>query len=261
MSDSHEHRKSPRIELILKVEYEKPGDFLSDYVCNASGEGVFIATTRNFVVGEQLVFNISFPGLLSPILCRGEVRWRRLPENATEDMPAGIGVEFVFQNEEESEKIKRLIEQLTKSIQTKNPDLPRAPFSVLVAEDNPLVREMLRFGLRKFQNRELNAKRKLKVIEAENGRIAWEQIQKGSIDLAIVDYYMPVMDGGQLTQLIRSDHNFRSLPIIVISVGGEEVRREAYNVGADLFLDKPVLLGKLFESLHRLMGLQQNLTE
>jgi CheY-like chemotaxis protein len=97
----------------------------------------------------------------------------------------------------------------------------------------------------------------LEVIEAENGRQAWERIQGGTVDLAIIDYFMPVMSGAQLIRRIRETEILNSLPVIVVSVGGEAARQDSYAAGADLFLDKPVLLGQLFDSLRRLLGLQQ----
>ena len=120
-----------------------------------------------------------------------------------------------------------------------------------------MVREMFCFAVKKFHRSKLDSQRNLEVIEAENGSQGWERIQEEPFDMAIVDYYMPVMDGGQLIRKIREDDKMKSLPIIVVSVGGEEARKGAYSAGADLFLDKPVLLGQLFESLQRLLGLEQ----
>jgi uncharacterized protein (TIGR02266 family) len=256
-----DRRKNTRIELVLKIEYDNPGDFLADYAVCASEGGMFIATTRPFAVGEQLSFDISFPGLLSPIHCLGEIRWRRPVEQETAEKPAGIGVSFVFRSKEEADKIQTLIKQLTQTTQLPAMD-PKTvkPFRVLVVEDNPLVREMLRFAVRTFHNTNLAKQAKLEIVEAENGGTAWDQIQVESVDLAITDYYMPVMSGVDLIRKIRTDHKHRALPIIVISVGGEEARRESYSAGADLFLDKPVLMRQLLESLHRLVVMKHRQT-
>jgi uncharacterized protein (TIGR02266 family) len=256
MSDEEKSkRKHARIEIILKVEYDSSEGFLADYAKNASDGGIFIATSRNFNVGDKLSFDISFPGLLKPIRCHGEVRWQRPPVRATEDKPAGIGVAFDFQTEEQKRQIEDLVKQLNQGAEAELPE--DAPFRVLVAEDNPLVREMLRFGVRKFHGTGPAAGRDLEVIEAENGQEAWDHISGGVADLAIIDYYMPVMNGAQLIRKIRETETLQSLPVIVVSVGGEEARKDSYAAGADLFLDKPVLLGQLFASLRRLLGLQQ----
>lgn len=258
MTDYESKREHPRIEIILKVEYDSSEGFLADYANNASSGGIFIATTRSFSVGDKLSFDISFPGLLSLIRCDGQVCWRRPPEQATDDSPAGIGVAFEFRSEEKKKEIQGLLDRLSQEPAPEElGEEESTPFRVLVAEDNPLVREMLRFGIRKFHSTGPAARRELEVIEAENGQQAWESIREGTADLAIIDYYMPVMNGAQLIRRIRETENLHSLPVIVVSVGGEEARQDSYAAGADLFLDKPVLLGQLFSSLRRLLGLQQ----
>jgi uncharacterized protein (TIGR02266 family) len=255
MGNGKNNRRHTRIEIILKVAYDTSEGFLADYAKNASHGGIFIATNRNFNVGDKISFDISFPGLLEPIRCHGEVRWQRAPIKATEDKPAGIGVAFEFKSEEQRRQIDELVKKLNQEAPEELPE--EAPFRVLVAEDNPLVREMLRFGVRKFHRTGPAAGRELEVIEAENGQEAWEHIKEGAADLAIIDYYMPIMNGAQLIRKIRETESLQSLPVIVVSVGGEEARQDSYAAGADLFLDKPVLLGQLFASLRRLLGLQQ----
>jgi len=259
LNDFEDRRKHPRIELVLKVEYATPSDFIADYIQDMSDGGVFIATKKTFAVGERLTFDISFPGLLSPIRCRGEIRWRRTPESATEKEPSGIGVVFEFPSAEEAAKLRRLIDKLTaEPPPAAEAAKPAGPFRVLLAEDNPAIREMILFGVTKFSHDGPDAKRKLEVVEVENGRQAWNRIRKGSFNMAIIDYYMPVMDGGKLIRKIREDESLRSLPVIVLSAGGEEARRAAYAAGADLYIERPVLLKQLLKSMKLLLGLKRN---
>lgn len=256
MTNPRDKRSYPRIEVILKVEYDSSRDFLADYAYNASGGGLFVATSRTFNVKDKLSFDISFPGLLEPIRCHAEVRWVRSPRDADEDKPAGIGVAFIFESDEQADQMCKLIDHLSlpSNEQTSGRESgTENVFRVLLAEDNPMVREMFRFAVRKFHRSKLSGSKSLTVLEAENGKIAWERIRNGQLDLAIVDYYMPVMDGGQLIRKIRDNQEFRDLPVIVVSVGGDEARKAAYDAGADLYLDKPVLIGHLFESLQRLL--------
>ncbi len=250
MADFEERRIEPRIELVLKVEYAAPRDFFADYIQDMSGGGVFIATRKPFTVGEQLIFDISFPGLLSAIRCRGEVRWRREPAAATEKEPPGIGVAFIFASEREALEMRRLIDRLTAEPQASE------SFRVLLAEDNSTIREMFRFAVMKFHRGSPSRERKLEVVETENGRQAWDRIRAESFDMAIIDFYMPVMDGGKLIEKIRKDANLRSLPVIVVSAGGKDACRAAYSAGADLYLEKPVLLNQLFKSMGLLLGLK-----
>ncbi len=255
MSQSPENRIEPRIELILKIAYPTAEDFAADYTHNAGGGGLFIATRRSFQLGEHLVFDISFPGLLAAMRCEGEVRWIRSPEQEDENQPAGIGVAFCFPDEEQGEKVRSLIKKLCAHeddpVEAAPAEAP--PFRVLLAEDNPLMRQMFRFAVRKFHNTYSGSGRKVEVAEAANGHEALAHLQSHSFDLAIIDYYMPLLDGGKLVRKIRENEKFNALPIIMVSAGGKDARVEAFDAGSDLYLDKPVLLGQLFESLQRLL--------
>ena len=258
MTDPTCNRKHQRVGVILKVDYADSQSYVSDYTHNASGGGVFIATSKPFEIGDAVSFSLSFPGVLVPLDCRGEVRWMRRAEEATGGLPSGVGVEFTFDTPEEAERVGRLIERLT------NPPPPGPadrdagagePFRVLVAEDNQMMRELFRKALSQIQARVLPGSRKVEVVEAENGKEACERLQEEPFHLAVIDYYMPVMDGMQVIRTIRDNEEVRSLPIIVISAGDDDVQYEAFKAGADLFLPKPVRLPQLFESLQLLLDL------
>lgn len=252
----HDNRKLPRVEIILKVEYESSRDLLADYTHNASNGGLFINTSRSFALGEILTFELSFPGLLSPLRCKAEVIWRKIPEEADEVNPCGIGIAFIFDSAEQADRINKIIENLSGKAKTSTEQPQNAkPFRVLLAEDNHMVREMFRFAVHRFHRSKLHSRCELDILEAEDGKKAWRHVLSGALDLAIVDYYMPVMDGGQLVRKIREHSDSRTLPVIVVSVGGEDARRKAYAAGADLYLNKPVLMGQLFESLQKLLNI------
>jgi CheY-like chemotaxis protein len=57
-----------------------------------------------------------------------------------------------------------------------------------------------------------------------------------------------------LVRAIRCDPQHRALPVILVGVEGEEARRSAYAAGANLCLDKPLLLGGLVEGLQHLLA-------
>jgi two-component system chemotaxis response regulator CheY len=255
-TSTQERRTYSRTELILKIDYPTAEDFLADYTHDMSDSGVFVATTKPFSIGEQLTFDISFPGLLEPIRARGEVRWIRSADEESDHQPAGIGVTFVFSSEEEAAEWKQLLERIRNP---RPPDdrEPLPPFRVLLADDSPTVREMFRYAVQKFHRGRLKGQRKLDLEEAEDGNTAWECLQAGSFDMAVIDYYMPVMNGAELIRQIRKEERHRSLAVIVVSQGSEEVCEEVYAAGADLFIKKPVLLNQLLKSLELVMDLKQ----
>ncbi len=58
-------------------------------------------------------------------------------------------------------------------------------------------------------------------IFAHNGKEAWELVQKEPVDLALLDYDMPHMTGGEVLRNIREDRKLRDLPVIIVSAIAE----------------------------------------
>ncbi|MDD9875822.1 MAG: response regulator, partial [Magnetovibrio sp.] len=82
-----------------------------------------------------------------------------------------------------------------------------------------------------------------------DGEAGWEIIQRQSIDLAIIDWYMKPMDGIQLTKLIRNDKACPNpyLPVIMISGFAERARIfGARDSGINEFVVKPLSAKALF---------------
>jgi len=90
--------------------------------------------------------------------------------------------------------------------------------SVLVVEDDPATREMLRRTL---------AKQGWHVVEAENGRVGLEQLNAGIPALILLDLMMPEMDGFEFMQALRERPDGRLVPVVVITAKDitEEDRR------------------------------------
>ncbi len=80
--------------------------------------------------------------------------------------------------------------------------------AILIVEDDPTTREMLRRILEKEG---------WHVNEAENGRIALQQIAKALPSLIFLDLMMPEMDGFAFIQEFRKHEQFASVPIVVIT--------------------------------------------
>ncbi len=112
---------------------------------------------------------------------------------------------------------------------------------ILIADDDPSVREILRMMLEEDG---------YEVLEAVDGQEAWEKLKAQGADMGIFDLNMPRLDGLQLTQRIREDSQYSELPILMLTVRAlviEQIR--GYNRGADEYVTKPfereVLLARL----------------
>ncbi|MBX2862500.1 MAG: response regulator, partial [Leptolyngbyaceae cyanobacterium MAG.088] len=88
------------------------------------------------------------------------------------------------------------------------------------------------------------------IIEAENGQDGLAQLQTHQPDLIITDLAMPVMDGFEFLQHIRSSDEFKSIRVIVSSASvRQEDQQMALDHGGDDFLAKPVNANELFTSV------------
>ena len=103
---------------------------------------------------------------------------------------------------------------------------------ILVVEDNLINRAMLCAILSS----------KYKVLEAENGQEALEQLNRygEEISLILLDIVMPVMDGYEFLSIVKKDASFSSIPIIVTTQSDREADEvAALSHGASDFVAKP----------------------
>ncbi len=78
------------------------------------------------------------------------------------------------------------------------------------------------------------------VIDAENGKDAFEKAKENKIDLFLLDVNMPVMDGITLTRELRSNPSYEKTPIIILTTESrEEQRKQGKEAGANGWIIKP----------------------
>lgn len=118
---------------------------------------------------------------------------------------------------------------------------------LLIVDDNEMNRDML----------SRRVSREGYTFEtAENGRQALEMLAQADFDLVLLDIMMPVMDGYQVLEQVKSDPALRHIPIIMISAIDEiENTARCIEMGADDYLPKPfnptLLRARLSASLER----------
>ena len=243
VDDPREKRKDDREPVTLFVEYDGADDLLGDYTENLSSGGTFVSTHRELPIGTAIQLVLSFPGLLEPIAIEGIVRWTR-----GEAEGAGCGIEFA-----EGPGRERLASVIAR-IRDRDPATMSRLFRILVVEDNVHVANLIHDGLRGSARRDFHGGVSFVVRKAEDGRAAIEILRKEQFDALIVDIYLPVMDGAKVIAAARTELGLTSLPIIAVSAGGDSARKSALDAGANIFIDKPMRLRQVIDTIQKLIA-------
>jgi len=113
-----------------------------------------------------------------------------------------------------------------------------APIKVLVIDDEPPIRKLLRMGL---------TTQGYEILEASNGKTALEKLGEEPA-LIILDLGMPDVQGHELLRTIRTRNE--GVPIVVLSSRGDEAGKvQALDLGADDYLTKPFGMEELLARL------------
>jgi len=106
-----------------------------------------------------------------------------------------------------------------------------ASTNILVVEDEPAVREMLRFVLEQDG---------FTVHETEDAETARERINAQAPDLLLLDWMLPGASGVELARGLKRDPLTREIPIIMLTARGEEDDKvRGLESGADDYVTKP----------------------
>ena len=103
------------------------------------------------------------------------------------------------------------------------------PKKILIVEDEPNIRELLRLYLEREG---------YTVLEAENGVEGIKKWKSDKPDMLLLDVMMPVMDGWEVCREIRAESD---VPIIMLTAKGETADRvSGLEMGADDYIVKPL---------------------
>lgn len=108
------------------------------------------------------------------------------------------------------------------------------PLKILVIDDEPPIRKLLRMGL---------STQGYQTLEAPNGKAALELLSQAP-DLVILDLGLPDIQGHELLRTIRARNE--SVPIVVLSSRSDEAGKvQALDFGADDYVTKPFGMDEL----------------
>ncbi len=120
---------------------------------------------------------------------------------------------------------------------------------ILLVDDEPDILEFLKYNLEPED---------FEVLTSTNGKDALKKILLKP-DLIILDIMMPEMDGFELYQQIKSDKNFRYIPIIFLTAkSGETNEIKGLDLGASDYIQKPISPKKLIARIKSTLPIERS---
>ncbi len=118
---------------------------------------------------------------------------------------------------------------------------------ILIVDDEPDIRNLIS---------EILTDEGYQVSVADGGKNANQQLQEISPDLVLLDIWMPDIDG---ISLLKSWNQSHSMPFSVVMMSGHgtiETAIEATKMGAKDFVEKPISLAKLLQTIEQTLAIQ-----
>jgi len=117
---------------------------------------------------------------------------------------------------------------------------------ILIAEDEPDIRDLVAFTLR-FAGYE--------VVTASNGEDAVILAPKEVPDLILMDVRMPRMTGYDACRLIKTEEKLRDIPVVFLSAKGQESEiQTGLGAGAEEYLLKPFAPDQLIDRVRSILA-------
>lgn len=214
----------------------------------ASGTGIGLALVKSFVElhhGEVRVESELGKGTCFIVLLpRQQEGFVEEPQSEAADKSSSFcddgSLQYIDDGERHGGKLQQIISE--------HVEKP----TILIIDDNNDIRQYERTLLQDYYF----------VLEASDGREGLEIARKEVPDLVICDVMMPVMDGLEFTQQLKTNTATSHIPVIMLTAKNlEEHRAEGYEQGADSYITKPfhskVLLARVENLLHQRAHLRQ----
>lgn len=153
----------------------------------------------------------------------------------------GEGTEVVFSllnldKQKENNELERL-----KQFEPMNNSNLLSGITVLIADDNIFIKELLEMILKSEG---------AKVISVDNGRAALHMCQEQDVDLVLLDYNMPDLNGYETCKLLRKTFSTDDLPVFLITADVLNVKKlDLKAAGIKEIIYKPIDESKLLQSL------------
>jgi len=119
------------------------------------------------------------------------------------------------------------------------------PIKILIADDDPDIRDVFKLTL---------SEEDCEIIEAEDGDEALKIIATKPLNLVLLDYKMPKVDGREVLRRIKKDILLSHIPIIMVTGKGDlDDKIGGIEAGADDYVVKPFEPKELLARIHMIL--------
>ncbi|MBR1520031.1 MAG: response regulator [Bacteroidaceae bacterium] len=128
------------------------------------------------------------------------------------------------------------------------PGIEVEKLNVLIVDDVPLNILLIKKMLSQYT---------FEIRTANGGQAALDAIKTKKPDLLLLDLMMPGIDGFEVIRRLRADDSTKDLPIIILSaLNSEQDISKGFQLGANDFINKPIIMEKLLASVTTQINLQ-----
>lgn len=165
-------------------------------------------------------------------------------------LPAGEGVSLPVPEKEPPKIEEKNNETITENIE-KIIDIDKDTV-VLIVEDDYKIREAIKDALNPY----------VQIVEAINGKEGWQYAQSIVPDIIISDVMMPLMDGIELCNKVKTDEKTNHIPFILLTARSESKDKiEGLVTGADDYLTKPFKKDELLVRIGNLVKSRETIRQ
>ena len=120
--------------------------------------------------------------------------------------------------------------------------------NVLIVDDSKIVRRVLTNTMKRyFKEPEYS---ELNLFEAEDGLVAMEQLKEDPIDIMLLDWNMPNMNGEEVVDAVRANKEWNKTRIVMATTeGGKASVLKMIKKGANGYMVKPFSEEAIFKTL------------
>ena len=118
---------------------------------------------------------------------------------------------------------------------------------VLVVDDFATMRRIVKGALKQLGFKD--------IIEAEDGKAAFDELKKEKVGLIVSDWNMPNMTGLELLKAVRGDDGLKDIPFLMVTAEGQKDNVvEAIKSGVSNYVVKPFTPDTFSEKLQKVFA-------